>query len=99
SASSAHDSESSPQPKGALMDTGLRSRSKTITIGHDQPFCVIGERINPTGRKVFVAPALAARNTVVSTPASTTAVCSGLLADCVAEAALPEGVFNFVLGT
>jgi 5-methyltetrahydrofolate--homocysteine methyltransferase len=22
-------------------------------IGHDQPFCIIGERINPTGRKIF----------------------------------------------
>ena len=25
--------------------------SKTITIGAGQPFCIIGERINPTGRK------------------------------------------------
>ena len=35
------------------MDTVLRSRSKTVTIGADQPFCIIGERINPTGRKTF----------------------------------------------
>ncbi len=35
------------------MDTVLRSRSKTVTIGSDQPFCIIGERINPTGRKAF----------------------------------------------
>ena len=35
------------------MHTVLQSRSKTVTIGHDQPFCVIGERINPTGRKKF----------------------------------------------
>ena len=35
------------------MDTVLRSRSKTVTIGSGQPFCVIGERINPTGRKLF----------------------------------------------
>ncbi len=35
------------------MDTVLRSRSKTVTIGAGQPFCVIGERINPTGRKTF----------------------------------------------
>jgi 5-methyltetrahydrofolate--homocysteine methyltransferase len=35
------------------MDTVLRSRSKTVTIGAGHPFCVIGERINPTGRKVF----------------------------------------------
>jgi len=46
----------------------------------------------------IVAPALAAGNTVVWTPASTTAVCSGLLASCIAEADLPAGVFNFVLG-
>ena len=45
-----------------------------------------------------VAPALAAGNTVVWTPAPSTAVCSGLLAECVAEADLPPGVFNFVLG-
>ena len=35
------------------MDTVLRSRSKTVTIGSGQPFCIIGERINPTGRKAF----------------------------------------------
>jgi 5-methyltetrahydrofolate--homocysteine methyltransferase len=35
------------------MDTVLRSRSKTVTIGAEQPFCIIGERINPTGRKTF----------------------------------------------
>jgi 5-methyltetrahydrofolate--homocysteine methyltransferase len=35
------------------MDTVLRSRSASVTIGAEQPFCVIGERINPTGRKVF----------------------------------------------
>ena len=33
------------------MDTILRSASKTVTIGSGQPFCIIGERINPTGRK------------------------------------------------
>ncbi len=35
------------------MHTVLRSASKQCVIGHDQPFCIIGERINPTGRKVF----------------------------------------------
>jgi 5-methyltetrahydrofolate--homocysteine methyltransferase len=35
------------------MDTVLRSRSRTVTIGSGQPFCIIGERINPTGRKTF----------------------------------------------
>ncbi len=35
------------------MDTVLRSRSGSVTIGAEQPFCIIGERINPTGRKTF----------------------------------------------
>ena len=35
------------------MHTVVQSASKTVTIGHDQPFCIIGERINPTGRKKF----------------------------------------------
>jgi 5-methyltetrahydrofolate--homocysteine methyltransferase len=33
------------------MDTVLSSHGKSITIGSSQPFCIIGERINPTGRK------------------------------------------------
>jgi 5-methyltetrahydrofolate--homocysteine methyltransferase len=35
------------------METVLHSRSSTVTIGPEQPFCIIGERINPTGRKIF----------------------------------------------
>ena len=35
------------------MHTSVQSASKTVTIGHDQPFVIIGERINPTGRKKF----------------------------------------------
>jgi 5-methyltetrahydrofolate--homocysteine methyltransferase len=35
------------------MHTTISSKTKTITIGHDKPFCVIGERINPTSRKKF----------------------------------------------
>jgi 5-methyltetrahydrofolate--homocysteine methyltransferase len=34
-------------------ETVLRSASKEVVIGHERPFCLIGERINPTGRKVF----------------------------------------------
>ena len=37
------------------MDTVIQSRSKTVVIGSEQPFCIIGERINPTGRKSFQA--------------------------------------------
>ena len=46
----------------------------------------------------LIAPALACGNTAVWTPAPSTAVCSALLAECVAEADLPAGVFNFVTG-
>ena len=35
------------------MRTVLRSASREVVIGDDQPFCIIGERINPTGRKAF----------------------------------------------
>lgn len=35
------------------MHTLLRSANKEVTIGHDKPFVIIGERINPTGRKKF----------------------------------------------
>jgi 5-methyltetrahydrofolate--homocysteine methyltransferase len=35
------------------VDTVLRSRSQTVTIGAGNPFCIIGERINPTGRKTL----------------------------------------------
>jgi len=46
----------------------------------------------------LIAPALASGNTVVWTPATTTAVCSVALAECVVEADLPPGVFNLVTG-
>jgi 5-methyltetrahydrofolate--homocysteine methyltransferase len=37
------------------METILRSRSREIVISGDRPFVMIGERINPTGRKVRAA--------------------------------------------
>jgi len=46
----------------------------------------------------LIAPALASGNTVVWTPASTTAVAGIALAECVVEADLPPGVFNLVTG-
>ena len=35
------------------METVLRSASRELTIGPEQPFCIVGERINPTGRRLF----------------------------------------------
>jgi len=36
-----------------MTRTDIESKTKTAIIGFDQPFCVIGERINPTGRKIL----------------------------------------------
>ena len=33
--------------------TLVSSQNREVRIGFDQPFCVIGERINPTGRKIL----------------------------------------------
>jgi 5-methyltetrahydrofolate--homocysteine methyltransferase len=35
------------------MHTTLSSATREVVIGPDQPFCLIGERLNPTGRKIF----------------------------------------------
>ena len=35
--------------------TVIESKTRTAVIGFDEPFCVIGERINPTGRKLLAA--------------------------------------------
>jgi 5-methyltetrahydrofolate--homocysteine methyltransferase len=38
-----------------MTDTMLSSETKEVVIGFERPFVVIGERINPTGRKVLAA--------------------------------------------
>lgn len=37
------------------METRVSSRSREVVISIDRPFVIIGERINPTGRKVLAA--------------------------------------------
>ena len=34
-----------------MTKTIIESSNRTVVIGFDEPFCIIGERINPTGRK------------------------------------------------
>ena len=46
----------------------------------------------------LIAPALAAGNAVVWTPASSTSVCAVKLAECIVDAELPAGVFSMVTG-
>jgi len=36
-----------------MSKTVVSSDKKEVIIGFDQPFCIIGERINPTGRKLM----------------------------------------------
>ena len=38
-----------------MTDTVISSAHKEVVIGFDRPFVVIGERINPTGRKILAA--------------------------------------------
>lgn len=38
-----------------MTETVIESKTKTVVMGFDRPFCVIGERINPTGRKKLAA--------------------------------------------
>ena len=42
-----------------MTRTIVASATREIIIGFDQPFCVIGERINPTGRKKLAAEMVA----------------------------------------
>ena len=39
--------------RAALLETRIRSASKEVVIGGNHRFALIGERINPTGRRIF----------------------------------------------
>ena len=38
-----------------MTETVVSSATKTVVIGFERPFCIIGERINPTSRKKLAA--------------------------------------------
>jgi 5-methyltetrahydrofolate--homocysteine methyltransferase len=38
-----------------MTDTVISSATREVVIGFDRPFVIIGERINPTGRKILAA--------------------------------------------
>src|ERR1700740_1966168 len=38
-----------------MTETVVSSATKEVVIGFDRPFVIIGERINPTGRKILAA--------------------------------------------
>lgn len=52
-----------------MTETIVSSATKTIKIGFDQPFVIIGERINPTGRKKLAAEMAAGDFTTVEADA------------------------------
>jgi 5-methyltetrahydrofolate--homocysteine methyltransferase len=39
--------------RAETLETTLRSATAEVVIGHNRRFCLIGERINPTGRRIF----------------------------------------------
>ncbi len=45
--------------------TVIESKNRAAVIGFDKPFCVIGERINPTGRRLLAAELAAGEFTTV----------------------------------
>src|SRR5258705_5659950 len=52
-----------------MTDTVISSATKEVVIGFDHPFVMIGERINPTGRKILAAEMAAGDFTRVSADA------------------------------
>jgi 5-methyltetrahydrofolate--homocysteine methyltransferase len=64
-----------------MTQTILQSASKTVIMGFDQPFCVIGERINPTGRKKLAAEMVAGNFETVKKDALEQVACGALVLD------------------
>jgi len=61
--------------------TVIESKSKTVVIGFDEPFCVIGERINPTGRKRLAAELEAGDFSTVEADALEQVACGAMVLD------------------
>ncbi|WP_456390518.1 methyltetrahydrofolate cobalamin methyltransferase [Profundibacter sp.] len=64
-----------------MTRTVVESKTKTITIGFDEPFCVIGERINPTGRKLLAAELEAGDFSTVEKDAVNQVACGATMLD------------------
>lgn len=64
-----------------MTRTVLESATKTVTIGFDEPFCVIGERINPTGRKKLAAELEAGDFSTVEKDALEQVICGATVLD------------------
>ncbi len=64
-----------------MTRTVLESKTKTVIIGFDEPFCVIGERINPTGRKKLAAELEAGDFSTVERDALEQVACGAMVLD------------------
>lgn len=64
-----------------MTRTTVESATKTAIIGFDQPFCVIGERINPTGRKKLAAELEAGDFSTVEKDALEQVACGATMLD------------------
>ena len=64
-----------------MTRTVVESRTKTVIIGFDEPFCVIGERINPTGRKKLAAELEFGDFTTVERDALEQVACGAMILD------------------
>ena len=64
-----------------MTRTTLESATRTVTIGFDEPFCVIGERINPTGRKKLAAELELGDFTTVERDALEQVICGATVLD------------------
>jgi len=64
-----------------MTRTIVASATREIIIGFDQPFCVIGERINPTGRKKLAAEMVAGNFETVIKDALEQVACGANLLD------------------
>jgi 5-methyltetrahydrofolate--homocysteine methyltransferase len=64
-----------------MTRTIVESKTKTAIIGFDQPFCVIGERINPTGRKALAAQLEAGDFSTVEKDALEQVACGATMLD------------------
>ncbi len=64
-----------------MTRTIVESATRTAIIGFDQPFCVIGERINPTGRKKLAAELEAGDFSTVEADALAQVACGATMLD------------------
>ncbi len=64
-----------------MTRTIVESQTRSVPIGFDEPFCVIGERINPTGRKVLAAQLEAGDFSTVEKDAVEQVACGAMVLD------------------